>query len=299
MPESEQQLQETEAEEEEACRRGRNDDGQCHRLRRRLRREPPPARLPACRRAGGRIFLARHGERVDHVDASWKLRAPRPFDSPLTERGRRQARELGERLLRLERANVRYIFASPFERTVDTAHQVAQVLDLPVYIENGACEWLNEAWFGAEKPEWLPAAELRRRGYPRLQVPPSSLSSSEAAAAPAAEPGHAIIADPVHPEELAEVAERCTRTVRALAARYLDGDVLVVGHGISVEHMAKGLCGADTKVRWVTYCSLTECIASDDAGDDAEKPPRRWRLGLHCDTSHLSEPENVSTLRYE
>ena len=36
--------------------------------------------------------------------------------------------------------NVTCIYSSPFMRTLQTAHQVAQVLDLPVLIEPGLCE---------------------------------------------------------------------------------------------------------------------------------------------------------------
>ena len=34
------------------------------------------------------------------------------------------------------------IYASPFLRTMQTAHQVAEVLNLPVIVENGICEGL-------------------------------------------------------------------------------------------------------------------------------------------------------------
>jgi hypothetical protein len=32
-------------------------------------------------------------------------------------------------------------------RTVETAHHIAEVLELPVLIEHGAIEWLDPSWF--------------------------------------------------------------------------------------------------------------------------------------------------------
>ena len=34
-----------------------------------------------------RVFIMRHGERLDTRDPSWKRSAPRPYDTPLTRHG--------------------------------------------------------------------------------------------------------------------------------------------------------------------------------------------------------------------
>ena len=45
----------------------------------------------------------------------------------------------------MQNENIRHIYASPFLRTVQTAHQVADVLSVPVRIEYGLSEGLFES----------------------------------------------------------------------------------------------------------------------------------------------------------
>ncbi|KAK4535246.1 hypothetical protein CDCA_CDCA04G1271 [Cyanidium caldarium] len=236
-----------------------------------------------------RVYVARHGERLDHVDADWARTAAYPHDPPLTARGRRQAHELGVWLQQQRHANVRYILASPFARTVETADCVAEVLQLPVWREHGVSEWLHEAWFYPDGPQLMPVHALQRR-CPRLLVPKADDNVV-----------HLSIMRPQYPESAHQMAQRCAYTAQALTQRYRQGDMLIVAHGISVEYVIKGLCGPDTTVNWVTYCSLSECIESTAAAvdGDADAPGlSKWRLGLHCETAHLSEPEDPQTVRY-
>ena len=45
-----------------------------------------------------RVFVIRHGERIDHVDYSWVGKSDRPYDPPLTEQGVREAKDTGHML---------------------------------------------------------------------------------------------------------------------------------------------------------------------------------------------------------
>ena len=47
---------------------------------------------------GKAIWIARHGNRADIVDPTWRLRAARPHDPPLSPDDVEQARKLGRRL---------------------------------------------------------------------------------------------------------------------------------------------------------------------------------------------------------
>ena len=38
-----------------------------------------------------RLFVMRHGERLDTRDREWKKKAPRPYDTPLTKHGKEEA----------------------------------------------------------------------------------------------------------------------------------------------------------------------------------------------------------------
>ena len=44
-----------------------------------------------------RVFIIRHGERLDNVDYDWVRWAERPYDPPLTDDGVKEASEAGER----------------------------------------------------------------------------------------------------------------------------------------------------------------------------------------------------------
>ena len=48
-------------------------------------------------KTGQRVFIVRHGERLDNVDYGWVRRAERPYDPPLTDDGMKEATEAGER----------------------------------------------------------------------------------------------------------------------------------------------------------------------------------------------------------
>ncbi|CAM6003721.1 unnamed protein product [Sphagnum balticum] len=98
------------------------------------------------------IWLVRHGEREDFVDRTWFDRPQRAYDDPpLTETGRKQVVKLyscatnvqaedAGRLLANE--PIAHIFASPYERTMETASIIGQQRDKPmtIKVENGICE---------------------------------------------------------------------------------------------------------------------------------------------------------------
>uniref|UniRef100_A0A7S1W242 Uncharacterized protein n=1 Tax=Neobodo designis TaxID=312471 RepID=A0A7S1W242_NEODS len=85
----------------------------------------------------GRIFIVRHGERLDSKDKRWweKLHSDRPHDSPLTDHGRFQGRVFGAHVLDRcggdRRGDAHFsVVTSPMVRAVDTAHHIAEPLGL-------------------------------------------------------------------------------------------------------------------------------------------------------------------------
>jgi broad specificity phosphatase PhoE len=202
------------------------------------------------------VWLCRHGNRIDFVDRSWRRRNGR--DPHLSEDGVRQARETGARL---RQAGIGHIFCSPFLRTVETAHHIAEMLDLPVRIEWGICEWLNPRWF-ARAPE-LPTAQERALCFPRVDRCYTSLVL------------------PHYPETGEEAFARAGRTARLLALSY-GGNQLLIGHGHSVVGMSWGLLDDRPKIN-AGLCALVQIGRYDGA----------WRLLLNGDTSHLSGGEQA------
>jgi broad specificity phosphatase PhoE len=88
-----------------------------------------------------RILLARHGETIYNVEGRWQGQS----DSPLTERGRAQARELGRALAD---EPVAAVYSSDLGRAADTAAEVAAVHDLEVVPDTRLREINTGEWTG-------------------------------------------------------------------------------------------------------------------------------------------------------
>jgi probable phosphoglycerate mutase len=111
------------------------------------------------------VYLARHGE------TAWTVSGQHTglTDLPLTERGRRNARRLGERLKGLTFAKV---FTSPLQRAVCTCQPagfgaVAETDSDLVEWNYGEYEGLRSAEIYAQRPDW----QLFRDGCPGGESP--------------------------------------------------------------------------------------------------------------------------------
>ena len=81
-------------------------------------------------RAQHRVYFTRHGETVWNVEN----KICGMTDSPLTERGRQQARQLGERV-KASGVHIDEILYSPLSRAADTAKAIADATGLPARCE--------------------------------------------------------------------------------------------------------------------------------------------------------------------
>lgn len=200
-----------------------------------------------------RIFLARHGNRQDFVDKAWRLSAQEPYDPPLSADGVGQARRLGERL---RGEGIQAIVASPFLRTIQTAHHANEALGLPIYLEPGFGEWLSTRHF--ERLPRLAELEALRAEYPTLTA------------------GYVSAWAPRFPETVEQLRARCCHSLTELLGK-LDGTILVVGHAATVAAMAL----IDERVQGVEcpLCALF-CLEHDGA---------RWRLVLDAEVAHVGE----------
>ncbi|HEU5392947.1 MAG TPA: histidine phosphatase family protein [Streptosporangiaceae bacterium] len=145
-------------------------------------------------------LLLRHGQTPMSVQKRYAGRT----DVPLTDAGLAQAVAAAKRLAP---AGIDVIAASPLQRTVQTAEQVAAVTGLPVVTEDGFRETDFGAWEG------LTFAEVRERW-------PSEMT--------------AWLADPeVAPpggESFAAVSERVTAALRRVLAGRAGQRILIVSH---------------------------------------------------------------------
>lgn len=203
------------------------------------------------------VWIARHGNRIDFVNPDWFLSAERPYDPHLSEDGHIQAKQLANRL---NGESISHIFASPFLRTVQTANHVGQVLDLPIKLDWGLCEWLNPDWMPA-MPETLSLETLSQR-FPRIDASYQW-------------------GTPHYPETGEQCLERAGEAARRLVAAYPD-DILLVGHGASVIGATMGLVSGvvDSEIN-ASLCCLVKVVCYSG----------EWVMELNGDISHLSETE--------
>jgi len=127
----------------------------------------------------GSVFIARHGEREDEIDPTWRDTHAAFFtDPPLSAKGKRQAALLGQHM---KGHRISHIFASPMLRTCQTAYQVALALDMPIKLEWGLKERSTVAF--PEDALDGPCAQrgvggfLSRHG---LEPPPTTLAAAAA-----------------------------------------------------------------------------------------------------------------------
>ena len=153
-----------------------------------------------------RLFLVRHGETESNRQGLALGRA----DVPLNDLGREQAAQVAAALAD---EPLLAVYASPLQRTVDTAKPVAAAHDLPVSIEPAFIE------MDVGEVEGLTFTELRER-YPQLLETWASADGPQSAM-----PGG---------ERLLDVQLRATEAVRALAARHAEGAVCVVTHNFVI-----------------------------------------------------------------
>lgn len=107
----------------------------------------------------GKIIIIRHGNRLDFYDPLWTNRLDENLltkeitNSPLSECGIKQSHALAEYLtsnfpnvkvnfvwIPRNALTCKYIFSSPYLRTLQTAHPICDNLKIPIFVENSVAE---------------------------------------------------------------------------------------------------------------------------------------------------------------
>ncbi|CAJ0945093.1 unnamed protein product, partial [Mesorhabditis belari] len=208
-----------------------------------------------------RIVIVRHGERCDFVfnqgGVSWMKRAfdsngrytpfdvnlPRivpkrkdgwqkfAMDTPLTEMGYLQSKLTG-RSLRDKNLRFEHVFCSSALRCVQTAVGIMKGLGdgkAQINIEPGLYEWMQ--WCRMGRPSWMSPQELSKLGYPvNTQYTPIQRD------------------DALRMEEnLYNYYERSFQIVQEIIRKCPTGNILIVGHGASLETLTRQLCGSEPR----------------------------------------------------
>lgn len=161
----------------------------------------------------------------------------------LSDEGRAQASAVAERIGQLHSAPVA-VYASPLERTVETARPIAARLGLRVRVERGLLECDFGQWTGAELRRLR-----RRREWARVQSHPSSFRF----------PGG---------ESIAEMQIRIMNALDKLAARHAGATFVAVSHADPIKAAVAAALGVplDLFQRLVVGpCSVSALVRGETA----------------------------------
>ena len=152
-----------------------------------------------------RLYFARHGE----TDWNVKRLIQGTTDTELNENGRRQARELAEKL---KDSGIRRVYTSPLKRANETGRIVAEELGVPCFVKAGLEELDLGEWEGCNwdevKAKW--PDEFEKRQADIANVPPPN------------------------GETYLQLAARVVNAVKKILAE-TDGDTLMVSHGGAIQ----------------------------------------------------------------
>jgi broad specificity phosphatase PhoE len=172
------------------------------------------------------LWLVRHAHRLDFIQPEWFDTAVYRYDPPLSDEGLDRSITLAQEFsqVRIDR-----IYTSPFLRTIQTVDPLARLLQLPIRLEWGLCEWLCQDWTSGF-PETTPVEDLMRC-YPNIDAAYQSLVL------------------PCYPETIEELDAR----IAIIAGKLVQGNgenILAIAHKGSVLGMVVALTGDEA---WKTY----------------------------------------------
>lgn len=266
--------------------------------------KPESANTSATRK----VYLMRHGERIDFTFGSWvpycfdeagnyirkDLNMPKTLpprkpslwqrDSPLTNVGRYQALLVGEGM-KDAGVHIEKVYCSPSFRCIQTATSVLEGLGvkstLPICIEPGLFEWL--AWYQDGMPEWLSKEELIAADY-NIDTDYQPLTTV------------ANLVEQFH-EKLGEFYCRNSNVAESIIGS-TEGNVLIVGHATTLDTCSRFIIGEKLRstndmgriMQKVSYCSLavmesdgTDASAKQEC-ETGNKVKGHWRLAVPpCD----------------
>jgi broad specificity phosphatase PhoE len=201
-------------------------------------------------------LLLRHGQTPMSVQKRYAGLSPKT-DAPLTETGVRQAVAAAKRLAS---AGIDAIVASPLQRTVRTAEEVAAVTGIPVLTDEGFRETDFGAWDG------LTVAEVRERW-------PSELTTwlADPSVAP---PGG---------ESFDQVSERVTAALHRILAERAHQTVLIVSHVTPIKTLVAAALLAPPAALYRMHLDVAALCEIDWYADGPAV------LRSFNDTAHLSQ----------
>lgn len=251
-----------------------------------------------------RVFVVRHGERVDFTFGSWipycfdekgtykqkdlnmpvsvpqRKSGPEGFlrDCPLTCIGLTQATLLGE-ALKAAGVSFSHAFVSPSLRCIQTCHNILKGLGLQqsikMNIEPGIFEWL--AWHQNAMPDWIGPEELLEAGY-NIDCKYKPYISAEE------------LQDTEETSEQYFTRNFFVTQCILQSTEGLGGNLLFVAHASSLDTCTRQIVGEAPRamtelmqvVRKVPYCAMSVIEEGGNRGGAGKKDGRKdkfsWKL---------------------
>ncbi|KAE9421250.1 hypothetical protein Angca_001106, partial [Angiostrongylus cantonensis] len=215
------------------------------------------------------IWVVRHAEREDNINKNWRslpgASSLASDNSMLSERGRSQAKECAERF---RNENIAHVFASPFDRTIETASIIVAGKNLLIKPEPGLCE----ALYLCEKPVGFWETNNLKEKYPLVDTDYIPVYSKHTL------PKEGFGDDACLP--------RVRNTLNRLTEKYdgtstISGDLLLVSHGAPIGAIHEIWNGDFKYVGQATVSKFVEVNSG------------KFRMEFSSDASHLSDKRNL------
>lgn len=214
-----------------------------------------------------RFVFVRHGESIWNAENRWQGQS----DIALSERGRREAREVAPRLAAID--DVVAVYASDLERARDTAAPAAAALGHEVRLEPGVREMNLGAWCG------LPHHEVIERFGAELAGVMSGASDVRVGGTG---------------ESMREFEGRVLDAVSRIAERHTEGTVLVFTHGGVVRALMQDALGL-TRSQGASRRRPLEGARNTSLSTFVRDGHELW-LAAYNDLSHLEHDASYAPL---
>ncbi len=201
------------------------------------------------------LILIRHGQIQANLDKRWHGWT----DSALTDAGKQQAQRVAERIAE-QHADVSAIYASPLQRTYNTAKHIAELLNLDVIEEPR----IKEYGIGVLEGEKFSDLHTQHEFFKQVN----------------ANPHYA----PEQGESIHQVGDRVTSALQSFLQNHPDEKVIAVSHGAA---LALGLAGIFDQdwYAWDKYQFKNTSVTEVKLGENPEL------VLLNC-IDHLDEYED-------
>jgi broad specificity phosphatase PhoE len=195
----------------------------------------------------GKVIIIRHGNRLDFIDPLWthrldlNLLTKDTANSPLSPCGEKQAQDLSQ-YISTNFPNVKYVFSSPYLRTLQTANPTCTQLNIPIFVENSVSEGGGDV-AGHDLP-----CKDNEPYFDTFKIDYSYQS----------------VANPRSDESYLDTHLRVLPFVKSLEQKCQEGDILVFTHAITKIALVRGLMKDPNLNVRVSTCSITEIEFIED-----------------------------------